>query len=185
MNRRTFVIAAGSAPLAACGSAAVATFPTIVAAQAALDALLTTPHRTTAGWKLPAVLEHAAQSVEYSMSGFPEMKSEWFRATIGTAAFAVFDAKGSMQHSLTEPIPGAPLLGEPPLLQAAGRLKKALREFEAHRGSLAPHFAYGSLDHARYTRAHLMHLANHWTQVVRAETAHAQSTKERDVKVFA
>lgn len=172
MDRRSFLIAASTAPLAACSAAAVATFPTIAAAQAALDALLTTPHRTTAGWKLPAVLEHAAQSVEYSLTGFPEMKPGWFRATVGTAAFAVFDAKGSMHHSLTEPIPGAPPLSEPPLVQAAGRLKKALRAFETHRGTLAPHFAYGALDHAQYTRAHLMHLAQHWTLVVRAETAH-------------
>ena len=178
MQRRHFLNAAASAlaipaaaSLAGCGNAAVATFPTIAAAQAALDALLTTPHRTSAGWKLPAVLEHAAQSIEYSLSGFPEMKPAWFRATVGGVAFAVFDAKGSMHHSLTEPIPGAPALGEPPLVQAAGRLKKALREFEAHRGSLASHFAYGALDHASYTRAHLMHLANHWSQVVRAETA--------------
>ena len=168
----TFVIPA-AASLTGCGSVAVATFPTIASAQAALDALLTTSYRTTAGWKLPAVLEHAAQSVEYSLSGFPEMKPDWFRATVGAVAFAAFDARGSMHHSLTEPIPGAPALGEPPLVQAAGRLKKALREFEAHRGSLALHFAYGALDHASYTRAHLMHLANHWTQVVRAETAHA------------
>lgn len=178
MQRRHFLNAAAAAwaipvtaSLTGCGSAAISSFPTIAAAQAALDALLTTPHRTTAGWKLPAVLEHAAQSVEYSMSGFPEVKPVWFRATVGSAAFAVFDARGSMTHSLTEPIPGAPALGEPPLVQAAGRLKKALREFEAHRGSLALHFAFGALDHARYTRAHLMHLANHWTQVVRAETA--------------
>ncbi len=165
------MVAAGVMPLVACSAAAVTTFPTIAAAQAALDALLTTNYRTTSGWKLPAVLEHAAQSVEYSMSGFPEVRPAWFRATVGSAAFAVFDARGSMTHSLTEPIPGAPALGEPPLVQAAGRLKKALRDFEAHRGSLALHFAYGALDHARYTRAHLMHLANHWTQVVPVETA--------------
>lgn len=171
MDRRRFVIAAGVVPLAACSASAVQSFPTMAAAQSALDGLLTTPHRTTAGWKLPAVLEHAAQSIEYSLSGFPEMKSEWFRGTVGSAAFAVFDAKGSMHHSLTEPIPGAPALGDPPLVPAAARLKKALREFEAHRGSLAPHFAYGPLDHASYTRAHLMHLANHWIHVVRAETA--------------
>lgn len=178
MQRRHFLTAAATtlaipatASLGGCGNAAVAIFPTLAAAQAALDALLTTPHRTLAGWKLPAVLEHAAQSVEYSMNGFPEMKPGWFRATVGSAAFAVFDAKGSMHHSLTEPISGAPALGEPSLIQAAGRLKKALREFDAHRGSLAPHFAYGALDHAGYTRAHLMHLANHWTLMVRAETA--------------
>ena len=28
--------------------------------------------------------------------------------------------------------------------------------------ALAPHFAYGALNKAAYTRAHLMHLANHW-----------------------
>ena len=154
--------------LAGCAAADVRTFPTIASAQTMLDTLLKTPYRTTAGWKLPAVLEHAAQSVEYSLSGFPEVKSAAFRATAGTVAFAVFEAKGSMNHSLTDPIPGAPVLGEPPLDQAVARLKQALRDFEAHRGSLALHFAYGALDHAQYTRAHLMHLANHWADVVQA-----------------
>jgi hypothetical protein len=28
-----------------------------------------------------------------------------------------------------------------------------------------PHFAYGALDKAQFTRAHLMHLANHWTEI--------------------
>lgn len=28
-------------------------------------------------------------------------------------------------------------------------------------GTLAPHFAYGELDKPQYTRAHLMHLADH------------------------
>jgi hypothetical protein len=28
-----------------------------------------------------------------------------------------------------------------------------------------PHFAYGALGKAEYTRAHLMHLANHWAEV--------------------
>ena len=57
--------------LAGCAAADVRTFPTIASAQTMLDTLFKTPYRTTAGWKLPAVLEHAAQSVEYSMSGFP------------------------------------------------------------------------------------------------------------------
>ena len=141
-TRRLFLTASIAAPLAAsltaCAAADVRTFPTIASAQTMLDTLLRTPYRTTAGWKLPAVLENAAQSVEYSLGGFPEMKSAAFRATAGTVAFAVFEAKGSMNHSLTDPIPGAPVLGEPPL------------------------------DHAQYTRAHLMHLANHWAEVVQA-----------------
>ena len=74
-----------------------------------------------------------------------------------------------MSHSLNEPIPGSPALAAGDALDGAiARALKALQDFEAHTGPLAPHFAYGALDKAQYTRAHLMHLANHWTDVVRA-----------------
>ena len=167
MERRTFLVAAATSALVACGAAEVRGFPTIAAALATLDALLKTPQRAHSGWPLPAVLEHAAQSVEFSLEGFPEVKSPLFHATVGAAAFALFDAKGSMHHSLTDPIPGAPAVGAASLEQAVARLQTALRDFEMHRGTLAQHFAYGALDHAQYTRAHLMHLANHWEEVVR------------------
>jgi hypothetical protein len=48
------------------------------------------------------------------------------------------------------------------LAPAIDRALQALRAFERHAGTLAPHFAYGALDKPAYTRAHLMHLANHW-----------------------
>ena len=122
--------------------------------------------RSTGAWPLAHVLEHAAQSVEYSMTGFPEPKSALFQATVGRAAFAVFDARGAMSHGLDEPIPGAPQMTLA-LPQAADRLLAALAAFEAWQGPIAPHFAYGALDKAEATRAHLMHLANHWQEVVR------------------
>ena len=71
-----------------------------------------------------------------------------------------------MSHSLSEPIPGAPDIAAGQALDAAAdRLLAALRAFEAHAGPLAPHFAYGALDKPDYTRAHLMHLANHWQEM--------------------
>jgi hypothetical protein len=33
---------------------------------------------------------------------------------------------------------------------------------------LAPHFAYGALDRAQYTAAHVMHINNHLTEITRA-----------------
>jgi hypothetical protein len=48
---------------------------------------------------------------------------------------------------------------------ARARLLSALKDFEAHQGALKPHFAYGNLSREQYTRAHLMHLANHWTEI--------------------
>ena len=40
----------------------------------------------------------------------------------------------------------------------------ALRAFESHSGTLAPHFAHAALDKAAHARAHRMHLANHWQE---------------------
>lgn len=71
-----------------------------------------------------------------------------------------------MNHDLAEPIPGAPALqAELSLREAVQRLLDAMQAFAAHRGLLAPHFAYGVLSKSEYQRAHLMHLANHWSQM--------------------
>ena len=141
-------------------------FASIAEAVAGIRAL--TPSSAMAGaWSLPQVLDHAAQSVEYSMHGFPQLKPGLFRATVGRAAFAVFDARGRMSHSLAEPIPGAPALATD-FAPARDRLLAALSAFDRHSAPLAPHFAYGSLDKAQYARAHLMHLADHWRELRRS-----------------
>ncbi|MBI5716092.1 MAG: DUF1569 domain-containing protein [Burkholderiales bacterium] len=174
--RRALLIAGGGlliGPLAGCNMAEVQTFPTLAAAMKAIESLAEPPGawKGTGAWTLAQMLEHAAQSVEYSLRGFPQPKGALFQATVGKAAFAVFDARGRMSHSLAEAIPGAPAIdAKAPLAAAIARVQRALREFEAHTGPLAPHFAYGALDKAQYTRAHLMHLANHWTEV-RKDTA--------------
>ena len=170
LQRRRLLLAVPAVPLAlaGCGSAVVQSLPTVAAALQAIESLAT-GWRSTGAWSLAQILNHAAQSIEYSMSGFPESKSALFRATLGSAAFALFDARGAMSHSLNEPIPGAPALAATDALPAAiARALAALRAFEAHRGALSPHFAYGTLDKAQYTRAHLMHLANHWSELIRA-----------------
>lgn len=132
-----------------------------------LVALKTQRLRSTGAWDLAHVLHHAAQSVEYSLQGFPALKPGWFRASVGPAAAAVFSARGRMSHSLTEPIPGAPDIAQgQPLAPAVDRAIAALQAFERHTGALHPHFAYGELSKVDYRRAHLMHFANHWQEVV-------------------
>jgi hypothetical protein len=166
MRRRHLLLAGAAAPLSsACTVKPVETFADIASALRALQALPATA-RTVEGWPLAQVLAHAAQSVEFSLSGFPQLKGAWFRATVGPAAFALFDARGRMSHGLTEPIPGAPALEATTALEAAReRLVQALGRFDAHTGPLQPHFAYGALDKGAYARAHLMHLADHWQHV--------------------
>jgi hypothetical protein len=132
-----------------------------------LAALKAQPLRTSGAWDLAHVLHHAAQSVEYSLLGFPSLNAAWFRSTVGPAAATLFSARGRMSHSLTEPIPGAPdIAQDQPLGPAVDRAIAALLAFERHAGPLQPHFAYGALDKADYRRAHLMHFANHWQEIV-------------------
>jgi hypothetical protein len=165
MQRRSLVMAMPLLGLAACSAAPVQQFPDIASAMKAIEALAS-GHKKSGAWTLAQMVDHAAQSIEFSIHGFPQMKSGAFRATAGAAAFAVFDARGKMSHSLDEPIPGAPALDASAALPTAiERALKAWRDFEAHAGALKPHFAYGELDKTQYTRAHLMHLANHWSEV--------------------
>lgn len=161
------MLAAASAPLAACGAAQVKTFPTLASASTAIESLAR-GYQHSGAWTLAQMLNHAAQSIDYSIDGFPELRSALFRKAVGSVAFAVFQARGKMGHTLNEPLPGAPALDpQAPLEPAIASALAALRRFENHTGALAPHFAYGELDKAQYTRAHLMHLANHWTEVAR------------------
>ena len=146
------------------GALGLEEFASISAALQTLEQLKTQAPRMTGAWDLPHVLHHVAQSIEFSMTAFPQPKPAWFQATLGSYAFALFNARGQMSHDLDEPIPGAPAVTQGQLLApAVDHAIAALQAFERHSGALAPHFAYGSLDRPGYTRAHLMHLANHWS----------------------
>jgi hypothetical protein len=140
-------------------------FDSVSSALRALAQLELRPLRGTGAWDVPHVLHHFAQSVEYSMTGFPVLKPAWFRATAGPLAFALFSWRGRMTHGLDQPIPGAPAIAQgQPLPAAVERATAALQAFERYPGPLMPHFAYGVLDKTAFRRAHLMHLADHWRE---------------------
>jgi len=144
-------------------------FADLANARRTLEQLRAAPMKTRTGWDLPHVLHHAAQSIHGSIDGYPQPKPAWFRASVGSAAFAVFSARGRMNHSLDEPVPGMPSLADGlALAPAIDSVLEAMNRFEQHTGPLAPHFAYGALSKADYARAHLMHIANHWDLVVQA-----------------
>ena len=117
-------------------------------------------------WNLHQIFTHCAQSIEYSMIGYPLHKSEFFKQTLGSVAFSLFAAKGRMTHNLSEAIPGAPLLkSQPYFLESLKRLQHSLIDFQNHTGELKPRFAYGKLSKPEYALAHIMHFNNHMLQV--------------------
>lgn len=166
MNRRRFLIASGLvAATAVTGIAwrrATTPAPGVAVIIAELQALRARTITTLSGWSAYTVFSHLAQSIELSMTGYPDLKSPVFRHTAGPTAFFAFTTAGAMRHPLTEPIPGAPAIAASGDTQAAlERLLVALDTFAAHEGGLAPHFAYGQLSKDEYAQAHTMHIRDH------------------------
>lgn len=126
-----------------------------------LDGLTRAPLSTTGRWDAGRVFHHLAQSVEFSMSGFPQHKSPLFQRTVGRLAFKAFNARGQMNHGLSEAIPGEVIHRDVDPGEGLLRLKTALQDFRAHDAGLKPHFAYGALSHDEYAIAHALHINNH------------------------
>jgi hypothetical protein len=78
---------------------------TIDAALAKLRLLSNKSVASLGEWDPTQVFTHCAQSVEYSMTGFPQHKSAAFKNTLGALAFSTFSSKGRMTHGLN-PFPG-------------------------------------------------------------------------------
>lgn len=113
-------------------------------------------------WELSRTFQHLAQGVDFSIDGYPELKGEVFRKTVGKLAFNVFQARGKMKHNLSDPIPGEVVLEKPvSAKQALEQLKQSMQKFQKFEGALQPHFAYGQLQKHEFAIAHVMHVNNH------------------------
>jgi hypothetical protein len=132
--------------------------------QAALDAL------AGAGAKAPAAgrftpaqaLLHCAQSIELSMTRYPELRSGLFRATVGPLVKRKFLRAGFMSHDTSAGIAGVPdPAPDAELAAASARLRAAMTRFQGFDGPLGPHLAYGRCSKAEYEALHSMHVADH------------------------
>ena len=174
--RRAFLVTGAGAALAAAGAAGYflyqpgndrrlvfATLHDAMGEVERLNAASVHALEPATAWTWAQTLVHCAQSIEYSLHGFPSPKSALFQNTLGAAAFKVFTLRGRMSHNLAEPIPGAPALDvqTTDASAAMARLRQAVQGFALHISALQPHFAYGALPRAQYEQAHAMHLANH------------------------
>jgi hypothetical protein len=139
---------------------------TVDAALAKVKSLYNGPVSYSGEWNPYQVFSHCAQSVEYSMTGYPEQNSDLFKNTVGQVVFSIFSSKGKMTHNLSEPIPGAPAFAtDKDIKIALFRLEKSLVAFKEYEGKLLPHFAYGELSKEEYEAAHAMHLYNHLQEI--------------------
>jgi hypothetical protein len=169
VKRRTLLLSGGALVVAGAAvrwSRSSQPPPELAPLLARLDVLRAQTLTSTGIWSAFRIFSHLAQSVDYSISGYPEPKPAWFRASLGTAAFFAFETAGAMRHGLAEPIPGAAPIAEDgdPAIAISG-LVESLQRFEAHEGPLQPHFAYGALSKSQYRNAHRMHVENHLSEI--------------------
>ena len=116
-------------------------------------------------WTLYKVLNHLAQSAEYSMTGYPEMYSSLVQS-ISKILFNNYKNAGFMNHNLTDPVPGAPEIPDTGDLPSAfQRLRNAIWDFQNYTGALFPHFAYGDLSYEDWELAHTFHIADHFSSL--------------------
>lgn len=169
MNRRQFFQTAAITPIALIlGAKFIATlrpYP-LQELQTRLRAMQPERLVSTGSWNVSQIFQHCAQSIRYSLYGYPEHYSALFQNTAGKLALNAFAAKGSMQHPLDEVIPGAPALAaDVPNDVSLRELMFELQQFINWQGELAPHFAYGSLTKAQYYSAHYLHVQNHLQEI--------------------
>ncbi|ELP66864.1 DUF1569 domain-containing protein [Streptomyces turgidiscabies] len=120
-------------------------------------------------WNLSQTLQHCAQTVRYSVTGYPRLRPALFRATAGALAKRIFLRRGATKHSLGAEIDGAPALDPNlPVTEAASGLADAVALFTGHTGPHAPHPAYGRCTHDEFAQLHAMHLAEHLPGLVDA-----------------
>ena len=111
-------------------------------------------------WTLAQTLSHCAQSIEYSLTGYPKDANVVVRKIFGPMVMRKFLRNGAMKHDLGAAIPGAPALDDD-VEHARARLLAAIASFAAA-SATKPHFAYGPVSHADYARLHAMHLVDHF-----------------------
>jgi hypothetical protein len=131
-----------------------------------LDILEQSESVTTTNWSAYKILQHCAQTIDYSMTGYPQYKPKWFRATIGKIVISKFLKQGFMKHNLSAPVPGSPLLTkEGTTGEGIALLRNTIERFRNFNGELKPHLIFGKLTKTQYDRYFAIHVADHLSEV--------------------
>jgi len=131
-----------------------------------LEVLAQAKNIQTSNWSVYRILQHCAQTIEYSMSGYPTSKPKWLQLTVGKLAIFKFLKQGYMSHDLAAPVPGSPeLTYEGSTAEGISILKASILKFKQFNGPLKPHLFFGELSKDEYNQYFAMHIANHFSEI--------------------
>lgn len=131
-----------------------------------LDKLAQSQDTKTVNWSVYRVLHHCAQTIEYSMTGYPVQKNKLLQWTIGKLAIGKFLRQGYMKHNLAAPVPGAPaVVAEGTPAEGIALLKNTIEKFQNFNAPLQPHLLFGQLTKTQYNQYFAMHIADHFSEL--------------------
>lgn len=120
----------------------------------------------TPNWDISEICQHCAQTINYSITGYPVMKAPFIRNTIGKIAYRKFKRQGFMSHSLTAHVPGGDQLEvELSPQNSIQKLLDTIETFQKYTGALKPHLLFGNLTKAEYDQYFAMHIADHLNEL--------------------
>ncbi len=120
----------------------------------------------TKNWSVSQICLHCAQTIDYSITGYPVMKPAFIRNTIGKIAFRKFMHQGYMIHDLTAPVPGGSNMDASISPQESiAKLMDTIQRFKNHTGTLMPHLLFGDLTREQYDQYFAMHIADHFSEL--------------------
>jgi hypothetical protein len=117
-------------------------------------------------WSPYKIFLHCSQTIEYSMVGYPILKSKFFRYTIGKLVIKKFLNQGFMKHNLSAPVPGGSNIEDSGTAnEGIDTLIKSIDKFKAFNNELAPHLAFGKLSKDDYDKYFSFHIADHLSEL--------------------
>lgn len=122
---------------------------------------VTCPH-----WSLSEICLHCAQTIDYSISGYPQLKPVIIRATVGRLAIRKFLGQGYMKHNLSAPVPGGQAFKEDKSIsEGMDELFSAIQRFRDYNGEFKLHLLFGKLSKEEYDSYFAMHIADHLSEL--------------------
>ncbi len=116
------------------------------------------------GWSLYKTLLHCAQTIEFSMSGYPKLKPLIIRRTVGRIVLKKFLKNNKMKHDLTAPVPGAAeIADEGNISEAVAVSVKTIDDFMSYSGQYKEHLLFGKLSKKEYDEYFTLHYADHFS----------------------
>jgi hypothetical protein len=111
-------------------------------------------------WSYYQILRHLADHIDFSISGFPFVRSRFIREKIGPTLFRQMVSSGHMPAGFRSLTPETTRI-EGDAKSEMRRLKSEIQRFMSHTGPFADHPLFGRLTREEWNMLHSYHIANH------------------------